>query len=115
MSSILLIEDNLFIQDMMRERLKLNGYQVTVAGNGAEGIEKAASGQPALILMDLTLPVLDGRQAARQLRSQPETQAIPIILLTGHANLPEQEPALMEWFDDFEIKPINFERLIEKI
>lgn len=115
MTIILVLEDYMLIREMITERLKQKGYGVISAANGIEGIEKATRELPDLILMDLSLPGMDGRQVAKKLRSQPETQAIPIIVLTAHTDLLTQDPDLLSHCEDYEIKPINFPQLTEKI
>lgn len=115
MTVILVLEDYMLIREMITERLKQKGYGVISAANGIEGIEKAMLEKPDLVLMDLSLPGMDGRQVAQKLRGQPETQHIPIIVLTAHVDLLAQDPELLESCEGYEIKPINFPQLFEKI
>ncbi len=115
MAKILLIEDNEMNRDMLSRRLVRRGYDVVVAVDGQEGVARAESEMPALILMDMSLPVLDGWEAARKLRATPATRAIPIIALTAHAMAGDRERALEAGCDDFDIKPIELDRLLGKI
>ena len=115
MTRILLVEDNEMNRDMLARRLERRGYQVVVALDGAQGLQLAQAEAPDLILMDMSLPVLDGWEATRQLKSQPATQAIPIIALTAHAMSGDQEKAIAVGCDDYDTKPIEFSRLMEKI
>ncbi len=100
---------------MLRRRLARHGYEMIVAEDGAKGVEAAAREKPDLILMDLSLPVLSGWEAARQLKQSPETAAIPIIALSAHALEGERDRALVAGCDDFETKPVDIERLLEKL
>jgi len=115
MPKILLVEDNDMNRDMLLRRLRRRGYDVVVAINGSDGVEKATSEVPDLILMDMSLPVMDGWEATRQLKSQPGTQKIPIIALTAHAMSGDREKCLDAGCDDYDTKPIEFPRLIGKI
>ncbi len=115
MAKILLVEDNEMNRDMLSRRLERRGYQVLIAVDGGRGIAMAQSEAPDLILMDMSLPVLDGWELARQLKAAPETRAIPIIALTAHAMAGDQEKALDAGCDDYDTKPIEFPRLVEKI
>jgi CheY-like chemotaxis protein len=115
MAKILLVEDNEMNRDMLSRRLVKRGYEVVVAVDGQEGVEKARSEAPALVLMDMSLPVLDGWEATRALRAEPATRAIPIIALTAHAMAGDREKALAAGCDDFDTKPIELERLLGKI
>jgi CheY-like chemotaxis protein len=115
MTRILLVEDNEMNRDMLSRRLVKRGYEVVVAVDGQEGVEKARSEAPALVLMDMSLPVLDGWEATRALRAEPATRAIPIIALTAHAMAGDREKALAAGCDDFDTKPIELERLLGKI
>jgi len=115
MPKILLIEDNEMNRDMLSRRLIRRGYEVVLATNGQEGLALARSGCPDLILMDLSLPALDGWETTRRIKSSPSTAAIPIIALTAHAMAGDKEQALAAGCDDYETKPIEFERLLEKI
>jgi CheY-like chemotaxis protein len=115
MPRILYVEDNEDNIYMLSARLRRRGYDVAVARDGQEALEAVAARRPALILMDLSLPVLDGWSAARRLKSAPATRDIPIIALSAHAMAGEREKALEAGCDDFDTKPIEFKRLLEKI
>ncbi len=115
MAKILLVEDNEMNRDMLSRRLVRRGYEVVVAVDGREGVAKARAEAPALVLMDMSLPVLDGWEATRELRADPATRAIPIIALTAHAMAGDREKALAVGCDDFDTKPIELERLLGKI
>ncbi len=115
MAKILLVEDNEMNRDMLSRRLARRGYDVAVAVDGKEGIDKAQSGNFDLVLMDMSLPEIDGWEATRQLRAQPATEKLPIIALTAHAMAGDREKALEAGCDDYDTKPIEFERLLSKI
>ena len=115
MTKILLVEDNQMNRDMLSRRLARKGYEVVVAIDGQQGVEMARSETPDLILMDMSLPVLDGWEATRQLKTAPETQAIPIIALTAHAMAGDRERAVEAGCNDYDTKPIELPRLLEKI
>jgi two-component system, cell cycle response regulator DivK len=112
---ILVVEDNEMNRDMLSRRLERRGYQVAIALDGQEGVARARSEPPDLILMDMSLPVLDGWEASRQLKAAPETRAIPIIALTAHAMAGDRDRALAAGCDDYDSKPIELPRLLEKI
>lgn len=115
MPTILLIEDNELNRDMLSRRLVRKGYDVLLAEDGAEGLSVATDGKPDLILMDMSLPVIDGWEATRQLKTKPETQAIPVIALTAHAMSSDREKAVAAGCDDYDTKPVELERLLAKI
>jgi len=115
MAKILLVEDNEMNRDMLSRRLGRKGFQVVMAIDGAEGVAMARSETPDLILMDMSLPVLDGWEATRQIRSSPGIGAIPIIALTAHAMSGDRQKALDAGCDDYDTKPIELPRLVEKI
>jgi two-component system, cell cycle response regulator DivK len=115
MAKILLIEDNEMNRDMLSRRLVKRGYEVVVAVDGREGVDKARAEAPTLVLMDMSLPVLDGWEATRELRADPATRSIPVIALTAHAMAGDREKALAAGCDDFDTKPIELERLLGKI
>jgi two-component system cell cycle response regulator DivK len=115
MSVILLVEDNELNWDMLSRRLGRKGYQVVVATDGQQGLDMARSEAPDLILMDMSLPVVDGWEATRQLKAAPETRSIPIIALTAHAMANDRQTALDAGCDDYEGKPVEFDRLLSKI
>ena len=115
MATILLVEDNEMNWDMLSRRLRRKGYEVLIATDGQAGLEMARAEMPALILMDMSLPVLDGWEATRQLKVAAETRAIPIIALTAHAMAGDRDQALAAGCDDYDSKPVEFERLLDKI
>jgi len=115
MSKILLVEDSEMNRDMLARRLARRGYEVVIAVDGAQGVTLAQTEAPDLILMDMGLPVLDGVEATRQLRAAPATRSIPIIALTAHAMSGDRKNALEAGCDDYDTKPIEFERLLGKI
>ncbi len=115
MPKILLVEDNEMNRDMLSRRLVRKKYEVLVAVDGRESVEIARSEAPDLILMDMSLPVMDGWEATRQLKASPETQAIPIIALTAHAMSGDREKAMEAGCDDYDTKPIELPRLLGKI
>lgn len=115
MAKILLVEDNELNRDMLSRRLQRRGYEVVVALDGQEGFRVAETDAPALVLMDMSLPVLDGWETTRRLKASPATRGIPVIALTAHAMAGDRERALAAGCDDFDTKPIEFERLLGKI
>ena len=115
MSKILLVEDNEMNRDMLSRRLLRRGYDVVIAHDGESGISLAASEAPDLILMDMSLPILDGWEATRRLKAASATQHIPIIALTAHAMSSDRDKALEAGCDDYDTKPIELPRLMEKI
>jgi two-component system cell cycle response regulator DivK len=115
MAKILLVEDDEMNRDMLSRRLERRGYQVVIAVDGGQGLRLAQSEAPDLILMDMSLPGLDGWQAARQIKAAPTTQATPILALTAHAMAGDREKALEAGCDDYDTKPIEFARLLGKI
>lgn len=115
MAKILLVEDNEMNRDMLSRRLSRRGYQVLIAVNGEQGIATAQAELPDLILMDMSLPVLDGWEATRRLKAAAETSAIPIIALTAHAMSGDREKCFAAGCDEYDTKPIEFRRLMEKI
>ena len=115
MPKILLVEDNEINRDMLSRRLGRRGYRVTIALDGEQGVSMAGLEAPDLILMDMSLPVLDGWEAARRLKAAPETRSIPIIALTAHAMVGDREKAIESGCDDYDTKPVEFQRLLEKI
>jgi CheY-like chemotaxis protein len=115
MPTILLVEDNELNRDMLSRRLVRKGYDVLIAEDGAKGLSAATDGKPDLILMDMSLPVLDGWEATRRLKAAPETRAIPVIALTAHAMSSDREKAVAAGCDDYDTKPVEIERLLAKI
>ena len=115
MSRILLVEDNEMNRDMLSRRLERRGFSIVVAIDGAQGMELAERERPDLILMDMSLPVIDGWEATRRLKSAGATARIPIIALTAHAFSDDRDKALAAGCDDFDTKPIELPRLLEKM
>ena len=115
MPKILLVEDNEINRDMLSRRLERRGYRVAIAMDGEQGVSMAGLEAPDLILMDMSLPVLDGWEAARRLKAAPATRSIPIIALTAHAMVGDREKAIESGCDDYDTKPVEFQRLLEKI
>jgi two-component system cell cycle response regulator DivK len=115
MPKILLVEDNEMNRDMLSRRLQRRGYEVVMAIDGEQAVAMARSESPALILMDMSLPVFDGWEATRRVKAAPETQRIPVIALTAHAMAGDREKSVEAGCDDYDTKPIEFTRLIEKI
>ncbi len=115
MPKILVVEDNEMNRDMLSRRLQRRGYDILIAVDGQQGVAMAESDAPDLILMDMSLPVLDGWEATRQLKANAATLGIPVIALTAHALSGEREKALEAGCDDFDTKPIELPRLLEKI
>ena len=115
MPKILLVEDNELNRDMLSRRLERRGHQVVIALDGEQGVAMARSESPDLILMDMSLPVLDGWEATRRLKAAPETRAVPIIALTSHAMVGDRDKAIEAGCDDYDTKPIELPRLLEKI
>jgi CheY-like chemotaxis protein len=115
MSKILLVEDNEMNRDMLSRRLERKGYSVVIAFDGHRGISAAEEEAPDLILMDMNLPEIDGWEATRRLKSQDATRHIPVIALTAHAMVSDRKKALDAGCDDYEAKPVEFQRLVSKI
>ena len=115
MAKILLVEDNEMNRDMLSRRLQRRGYEVLTAVDGESGLALTRSDTPALVLMDMSLPGIDGWEATRRLKADPATRAIPVIALTAHAMAGDREQALAAGCDDFDIKPIDLDRLLGKI
>ena len=114
-NKILLVEDNEMNRDMLSRRLRRRGYEVIVALDGQEGIDKAEAEKPDLILMDLSLPVVDGWEATRRLKASDDTKLIPVIALSAHAMTGDREKALDAGCDDYDTKPVELPRLLEKM
>jgi two-component system cell cycle response regulator DivK len=115
MTKLLLIEDNEMNRDMLSRRLQKQGYEILIAVDGEEGIAKALAELPALILMDMSLPGIDGWEATRRLKAQERTRNIPIIALTAHAMADDRDKAMAAGCDDFDTKPVELPRLLSKI
>ncbi len=115
MAKILLVEDNEMNRDMLSRRLARKGHEVVVGEDGQTGLDMAGRENPDLILMDMSLPVIDGWEATRRLKAAPATAAIPVIALTAHAMAGDREKALEAGCDDYDTKPVELERLLGKI
>jgi len=115
MSKILIVEDNEMNRDMLSRRLIRKGFDVIMAEDGQKGVEMSKSDNPDLILMDLSLPIMDGWEATSTIKADPETNSIPIIVLTAHAMAGDREKALDAGADEYDTKPIEFKRLLGKI
>ncbi len=115
MAKILLVEDNEMNRDMLSRRLTRKGYQVVTAEDGEEGVSMASSESPDLILMDMSLPVLDGWEATRRLKAEESTSALPVIALTAHAMDGDEQKARAAGCDDYDTKPVDLPRLLGKI
>jgi CheY-like chemotaxis protein len=115
MAKILLVEDNEMTRDMLSRRLLRSGFEVIMAEDGARGVAVAISDKPDLILMDMSLPVIDGWEATRRIKATPELSKIPIIALTAHAMSTDRDKALEAGCDDYDTKPIELQRLLGKI
>lgn len=115
MAKILIVEDNEMNLDMLSRRLSRRGFDIVIATDGAQGVELATSELPDLILMDMSLPVLDGWQATRQIKSNPEVKHIPIIALTAHAIAGDREKCIAAGCNEYESKPVKFPELMKKI
>ncbi len=115
MSKILLVEDNEMNRDMLSRRLERKGFEVIIAIDGQAGVDMASSTNPDIILMDLSLPVIDGWEATRRIKADPATQSIPVIALTAHAMAGDEKKAREAGCDDYDTKPVNLNRLLDKI
>ena len=115
MAKILIVEDNEMNRDMLSRRLIRRGYQIVMAVDGAEGIATAQAENPDLVLMDMSLPVIDGWEATRRLKAEPSTRVIPVIGLTAHAMAGDREKVIAAGCDDYDTKPIELPRLLQKI
>ncbi|MGK7921111.1 MAG: response regulator [Trichodesmium sp.] len=115
MVKILLVEDNEMNRDMLSRRLKRKGFEVFIAVDGAEGVKMCTSEAPDIILMDMSLPILDGWQATQKIKADPDTKDIPVIAMTAHAMAGDREKCLAAGCDDYDTKPVEFPRLLEKI
>jgi two-component system cell cycle response regulator DivK len=115
MSKILLVEDNEMNRDMLSRRLERKGYTVVIAVDGQQGVDMTYSENPDLILMDMSLPIIDGWEATRRLKADEKTKAIPIIALTAHAMSGDREKALEAGSDEYDTKPVELPRLLSKI
>ena len=115
MPNILLVEDNEDNRDMLSRRLIRRGYEVRIAVDGQEGVDMARSENPDIILMDMSLPILNGAEATQQIKADPATASIPVIALTAHAMAGDREKALDAGCDDYDTKPVELDRLLGKI
>ena len=115
MQTILLVEDNEMNRDMLSRRSKRKGYEVVLAVDGQQGIDMCLQNPPALMLLDMSLPVKDGWQVAREMKATPALQHIPIIALTAHAMADDRQRALLAGCDDYDTKPVDLPRLLGKI
>jgi two-component system, cell cycle response regulator DivK len=115
MTRILIVEDNEMSRDILLRRLTKAGFEVIVAENGEEALEKAEHDHPHLILMDMNLPVMDGWEATRRLKASETTKAIPVIALTAHAMVEDLRSTIEAGCDDYDTKPVNFSRLLQKV
>lgn len=115
MAKILLVEDNEMNRDMLSRRLQRRGYTIVMAVDGQQGVDLARSEAPDLILLDMSLPVIDGWEAARRIKSDEATRAIPLIALTAHAMAGDKEKALQAGCDEYDTKPVELPRLLGKI
>ena len=115
MSKILMVEDNEMNRDMLSRRLERKEFEVVIAEDGQAGVNMAITESPDLILMDMNLPIIDGWEATRQIKANPATKNIPIIALTAHAMAGDEQKTLDAGCDDYDSKPVNFKRLLEKI
>ncbi|MGH9811157.1 MAG: response regulator, partial [Terriglobia bacterium] len=115
MAKILLVEDNEMNRDMLSRRLTRNGYEVSIATDGQQGVDMALSEQPDIILMDMSLPVIDGWEATRRIKTNNATRGVPVIALTAHAMAGDREKAMEAGCDDYDTKPVEIARLLGKI
>jgi CheY-like chemotaxis protein len=115
MAKILLVEDDVMNRDMLTERLEWKGHQVITAGDGAQAVRMAKSEHPALIVMDIGLPIMNGWQATHQIKAMPQTRAIPIIMLTAYTLADDRKKSIAMGCDAFESKPVDFPRLLAKM
>jgi two-component system cell cycle response regulator DivK len=115
MTKILLVEDNEMNRDMLSRRLMRKDYTVVIAVDGRQGVDMAVSERPDLVLMDMSLPVMDGWTATQTLKANPDTAGIPVIALTAHAMSGDREKALAAGCDDYDTKPVDLPRLLEKM
>ena len=115
MTKILLVEDNELNRDMLSRRLQRRGFEVVNAVNGQEGVEMAHSEAPELILMDISLPIMDGWEATRKIKKSSKMRSTPIIALTAHAMVGDREKSLEAGCDDYDTKPVDFQRLLQKM
>lgn len=115
MTRILLVEDNEMNQDMLKRRLERKGFEVLLAADGAAGVAVAQNEKPDLVLMDISLPVMDGWEATRRLKADPSTARIPVLVLTAHALTSDRTKSLEAGCDEYDTKPVDFQRLLGKM
>ncbi len=115
LTKVLLVEDNEMNSDMLSRRLERKGFHVVVAKDGLEGVSMAGEERPDIILMDMSLPEIDGWEATRRIKAAPETASIPVVALTAHAMASDREKALEAGCDDFDTKPVELSRLLDKM
>ena len=115
MTRVLIVEDNEMNRDMLSRRLQRKGYEIDIAVDGQAGVEAARANRPDLVLMDMSLPIMDGWEATRQLKADADTQSIPVIALTAHAMEGDRQKALEAGCDDYDTKPVNLKSLLEKM
>ena len=115
MTKVLLVEDNEMNRDMLSRRLQRKGFEVAIAVDGQAGVDMDTSESPDIILMDLSLPIMDGWEATRQIKANSSLNGIPVIALTAHAMQGDEEKALQAGCNDYDTKPVNFKRLLEKM
>ncbi len=115
MKKVLLVEDNEMNRDMLSRRLQRKNFEVVMAMNGQEGVQMASSEAPDIVLMDLSLPIMDGWEAIRRIKGDPATASLPVIALTAHAMAGDEARAREAGCDDYDTKPVNFKRLMGKI
>lgn len=115
MTKVLIVEDNEMNRDMLSRRLQRKGYEIEIAEDGQAGVNAAIGGKPDIVLMDMSLPIMDGWEATRQLKANPDTQGIPVIALTAHAMAGDRQKALDAGCDEYDTKPVNLKSLLEKM
>ncbi len=115
MTKVLIVEDNEMNRDMLSRRLQRKGYDIDIAEDGQAGVNAAIAGKPDIVLMDMSLPIMDGWEATRQLKANPDTAGIPVIALTAHAMAGDRQKALDAGCDEYDTKPVNLKSLLEKM
>ena len=115
MAKVLVVEDNEMNRDMLSRRLERRGFEVVLAVDGAEGVAKSRSESPDIVLMDMSLPVMNGWEATRAIKADPATRSLPVIALTAHSMPGDREKAMEAGCDDYDVKPVELPRLLEKM
>ena len=115
MPRVLIVEDNEMNRDMLSRRLERRGFEIVIAVDGAEAVALAKSGEPDIVLMDMSLPVMNGWEATRAIKSDPATAGLPVIALTAHSMPGDREKAMEAGCDDYDVKPVELPRLLEKM